>query len=276
MIEIDNKIKRKSLKPFSLGILKCDSVLSELSESFPDYDEMIRSMLFDIASMSSEKEAAENTRFNQFSCTSYDVVKEEYPKNIQAMDGYIISGSRHSVNEELAWIGKLKTFVGQLLKAEIPLIGICFGHQLIADVLGTPVTKSDKGWGVGVHSWQFLKKAEEQLGLKSLKKIERDSFSLVVSHQDQVTALPKGAELLAESSFCPIAMFSYGTKVLAMQGHPEFSKAYSMALLSLRLEQGILREGLRASAEKSYALTTDENFIGLAMAAFLRRAKNKP
>ena len=80
-----------------------------------------------------------------------------------------------------------------------------------------------------------------------------NDFSIIASHQDQVTKLPKGAELLAESDFCPYASFSFDKHILTFQGHPEFTKSYSKALLNLRrgvLGEVIFNEGMR-SLEKT-------------------------
>ena len=151
----------------------------------------------------------------------------ELPQNLEACDAYLITGSRFGVYEDHQWIRDLETLVRSLFAAAIPTIGICFGHQVIAQALGGQVEKSSKGWGVGVHTWK--------LGARPDWMNHSDEhFSMLVSHQDQVHALPENGKTLAQSEFCSIAAFQIGSTALGFQGHPEFSKAYSEAIMELR------------------------------------------
>lgn len=145
-----------------------------------------------------------------------------------AHDAYLITGSRRSVYDDRPWIPALADFVRQALDAGSRVIGICFGHQLIAHFFGGE-TAPAPGWAVGVHQSRVVADAP---WLEP--KLER--FGLLSSHQDQVIRLPEGAELLATNEFCPIAGFTLGDKVLTFQGHPEFRKPYSMDLMNMRRE----------------------------------------
>ena len=135
----------------------------------------------------------------------YDLTADNFPTDLHTCDGYVISGSRHSAYEDIPWITKAKDLVQKLYKEKIPVVGICFGHQLIAEELGGKVEQAkDKGWGVGVHSWPVTEK-EDWMGSKPLS-----SLSLRVSHQDQVTKMPPDGKLLVGSDFCPIAGYQVG------------------------------------------------------------------
>ena len=118
-------------------------------------------------------------------------------------------------------------FVLEAHQKKYPILGICFGHQIIARALGGMTEKAKQGWGAGVQSFR-------KTVTKSWLNPDLDKFSLLVFYQDQVTRLPKGAELIAESEFCPIASFRIANHILTFQGHPEFEKSYTKSLLELR------------------------------------------
>jgi len=174
-----------------------------------------------------------------------------YPDSDDECDAYLITGSRASVYEARAWIRDLQAYALILHRAKKKLVGICFGHQLIAAALGGKTEDSHKGWGVGVHTSKVVR--AQPFMTPALVQ-----FSLLVSHKDQVTLLPEGAELLATSDFCPNAMFSVDKHILAMQGHPEFCKAYASDLMESRSE--LLGEALQP-AIASLAVETDEKQV---------------
>jgi GMP synthase-like glutamine amidotransferase len=119
-------------------------------------------------------------------------------------------------------------WVQQCEQLQRPLAGICFGHQIIARAMGGKVEKSSAGWGLGVAKNTLI------AAPSWADPVEQDSLSILVSHQDQVTALPKQAKLLASSDFCPYFMFELGQHTFAIQGHPEFSSGYAEALVDKR------------------------------------------
>ena len=161
----------------------------------------------------------------------YDVREGQLPQSLDECQGYLITGSKCGVYEPLPWVRSLFDFIVRLHHAErVPLAGICFGHQAIAQALGGNVEKSDKGWGVGRQCWKICDD-------ESWIRPSVDNFCLQASHQDQITQLPEGAKLLATSDFCAVAMFSMGRHILAMQGHPEFDNKFSLALINMRQEQ---------------------------------------
>jgi GMP synthase-like glutamine amidotransferase len=159
--------------------------------------------------------------------SSFAALDSELPQNLEACDAYLITGSRFGVYEDHQWIRDLEALVRDLFAAAKPVIGICFGHQIIAQALGGQVGKSRKGWGVGVHTWKLDEKPDWM-------NHNDEHFSMLVSHQDQVHALPANGKTLAQSEFCSIAAFQIGSTALGFQGHPEFSKAYSEAIMELR------------------------------------------
>jgi GMP synthase-like glutamine amidotransferase len=138
-------------------------------------------------------------------------------------DAWITTGSRHSVNDDEPWIRHLEQFVRDVAKEQIPFVGVCFGHQLIAKALGGTVVKSDRGWGVGIKEVEV----KDSIGLGP-------SYRILNSHQDQIESLPPGAEILGWNEHCPVSMIGVGENMIGIQGHPEFEPAYSEALMESR------------------------------------------
>ena len=198
-----------------IGILRTDSVRPEFQGEFGDYPAMFRAML-----MAGADDVSIEFR-------DYDVQNGEYPAALDECDAYLITGSRHSVYEDQPWIHRLAEFVRELDDARHKLVGICFGHQLIAHALGGETRAADNGWAVGVQDTCVLAPAEWMLPY-------RETFGLLSSHKDQVVRLPDGAELFASTEFCPNSGFTIGDHILTFQGHPEFSKGYSRALMDMR------------------------------------------
>ncbi|MCG8382713.1 MAG: GMP synthase [Gammaproteobacteria bacterium] len=199
-----------------IGILQCDEVMPVFRSEFPDYPEMFERILLDVNP--------------SLTMTVYRVIDGVHPEDIDTCDAYIFTGSRYSVYEDTPWIGAAKVLVQRLYTRGKKMAGICFGHQLIAEALGGKVERSVNGWGIGVHTWTIRR----NLGLKTNNDVQ---LSLLVSHQDQVVQLPEHAELIASSGFCPIAAFQVGNTALCFQGHPEFTPAFSRALMEHRRER---------------------------------------
>lgn len=209
-----------------IGILQCDSVLEEFQAQFGDYPQMFITLF---------KQLDNNLQFQ-----IYDIRKKEYPHELNECDAYITTGSRLSVYENIDWLDEFKHFLRRINQGSQKLVAVCFAHQLVAEVFGGTTKKSDKGWGVGISTNQIISP-------KAWMTPYQTTLNIVVSHQDQVTSLPKQANILATSDFCPNFMFSYGENILAIQGHPEFTDEYSETLMKhrkekigkSRLEQGI-------------------------------------
>ncbi|WP_406828302.1 glutamine amidotransferase-related protein [Microbulbifer sp. ARAS458-1] len=198
-----------------IGVLKTDDVRPQLVDEFGEYPEMFAALL--------QREDP------SLEFVTYEVQHGQYPQDIDEVDAYLMTGSKTGVYDDQPWIAPLMAFVQELHHREKPTLGICFGHQLIAQALGGEARKSEKGWGVGVHSYEVQETPGWMLE-------PQENFSLLVSHQDQVVALPPKTKVIASSDFCPYAMLQVGEHMLTMQAHPEFTKPYSKGLMELRQE----------------------------------------
>lgn len=149
----------------------------------------------------------------------FPVYRTEVAPDPRDADAWILPGSANGVYEDLPWMRALRRFTQDIAGRSIPLLGICFGHQLMASALGGKVEKSVKGRGIGLHTYDLT--AEGQSVFPGFAKLR-----LLAAHQDQVVEPPPQATLLATSSFCTYAAFSYGKHMLSIQPHPEFTPAY--------------------------------------------------
>lgn len=194
----------------------------------------------------------------------FDTVHGQYPSSFDAYDAVLLTGSRADSFSQESWVLALRGKVQELLHAGKKLIGVCFGHQLIALCLGAPVGRAAQGWGSGRMPYQWLQPAWPTAH-------GRTEMALLASHQDQVAQLPPGATLLATSAFCPVAAFSVGDQVLCVQAHPEFVEDYSAYLLNKR--RSLLGEERYRCSVDSLALGHDGAWMASMMLAFIRGEK---
>ncbi len=183
---------------------------------------------------------------NSFSYASYNVAEGDIPTNSDECDAYLITGSPRGAYDVDPWIGQLSAFIQEAYQAGIKLVGICFGHQILAQALGGRVEMSDKGWGLGVKTFEISAPQPWMTGTST-------KCALNFVHQDQVIALPPEAQLLGGNEFCPNLFFTIKDQVLGLQGHPEFT-AEIMAQIFPELENDV------SSEELTTARISVENF----------------
>lgn len=181
-----------------IGILNCGHFAQRVGAPVRDYDTLYAEMLAG----------------HGFEFRCWHVVDMDFPDSIRDADGWLLGGSRHGVYDDLPFIEPLKDFVREAYKAGVPVAGVCFGHQLIAEALGGKVEKFDGGWGMGHTDYDF----------------EGETLTLNAFHQDQIVAPPPEARTVATSPFCKYAALAYKGPAYSVQAHPEFTEA-DMALL---------------------------------------------
>ena len=193
---------------------------------------------------------------------TYDADEGQLPAAPEDCDAYIVTGAAAGVYDGDPWIGQLLDFL-RAAKGRAKLVGVCFGHQAMAQAFGGEVIKSPKGWGIGEHDYRVAR-PEPWMDASA-------DFRLPASHQDQVVTLPPGAEVVAASDFTPFAALAWRDQpAISMQPHPEFAPAYACALIEAR--RGKLYADDEADrAIASFAGPDDRARVGGWINAFLRQ-----
>jgi GMP synthase-like glutamine amidotransferase len=197
----------------NVGLLACDEVAERFRHIAGGYQQMFERLL--------------SPHIPGLRVTRFDVQAGNVPADARACDAWITTGSRASVYDDTEWIRATARFVGKVADSDRPFVGICFGHQLLAQTLGAEVKRAPGGWGVGVLPMHVLRTQAWMTPACSTVRLQ-------YMHADQVTEPPDGATLLSEAPHCPVAMFQRGPRLLGIEAHPEFPAAYARALIEDR------------------------------------------
>jgi GMP synthase-like glutamine amidotransferase len=231
-----------------IGVLQCDELDADVRQRYGSHFDMVQRLL---------RPLDDNLDFKKYQAT-----RLELPQSVDECDAYIIPGSKFSVYDKLEWIRQLQQFVIMLHRQQKKMVGICFGHQLIAHTLGGKTEKFSGGWVVGIMSSRVC---DHQSWMQPQKK----TFSLAVTHQDQVSALPPAAEIYAENEQCAISGFKLGESIITFQGHPEFSHDYLKSIMERRHD--LMGERVYRQALNSINDTTDRELVGQWIVNFLKQ-----
>lgn len=224
-----------------IGILQTGQAPAPLRElGAPDYPDLFRHLLAG----------------RGFDFADWHVEGGEFPSSVHDAEAWLITGSRHGTYEDHPWIPRLEGFIRAARAAGVPMAGVCFGHQIMAQALGGRVEKFAGGWAVGPTEYRF----------------GDDTLVLNAWHQDQVTAPPPGARTIASNDFCTHAAFSYGDWGLSVQAHPEFDADFVQGLIEHR-GRGKVPDALLDAATAQADLPTDGARIADQLAAFFAKAR---
>lgn len=197
----------------NVAILEAGKPPEALIPRFGRYPDMFRTLLGD-----------------GFDYAAYDVGAGELPLDPAAHDAYVITGSPAGVYDPLPWIGDLLGFLRAAKGRK--MVGICFGHQAMAQAFGGHVEKSEKGWGIGLHNYPIVGRP------KWMNGDDAALVSVPASHQDQVVMQPPGTEVIASSLFTPYAGLAWQDRpAISFQFHPELSADFTKALLDSRRDR---------------------------------------
>lgn len=194
-----------------LNILLCDTFPGLLPDYIPSYESMFIKLFNGVRDD-----------------ITYEVVpvwQNVLPSDIKKDEIYLITGSNSSsYDTSIPWVVSLQEWIKKAYSQNAKMVGICFGHQIIALSLGGKVIKSPKGWGTGIRCSEI----SDSLLATVIKGQE---LRLLYNHHDQVTELPEGAIRLATSDFCENEAFTLGDNIVTFQGHPEYVPEYARHLI---------------------------------------------
>lgn len=197
------------MSQMKVGILETGSPPPPLQEEFGSYSAMVRALL---------------GAGHEF--TTFDVRKGELPARAESNDAYVITGSASGVYDGDPWIDAAKAFVREA-SGRSAMVGICFGHQLMAEAFGGKVIKSPRGWGIGLQRYEVQNRAAWMDDARSI--------AVPASHQDQIVELPADARVLGGNELTPYGIVEYPQRrAMSLQSHPEFTPEYAAALIVLR------------------------------------------
>ncbi|WP_295168948.1 type 1 glutamine amidotransferase [uncultured Paracoccus sp.] len=223
-----------------IGILQCGQSPAQLKRDLGDYPDMFVRLLAG----------------RGFEFTTWHVEGMEFPQDIHDADGWLLTGSRHGAYEDHAFIPPLEDFIRRVHDAGVPMVGICFGHQIIAQALGGTVVKHPGGWAVGAQDYDF----------------GGQPVTLNAWHQDQVVALPPGAQVAGRNAFCENAALIYGDRAFTVQAHPEFGDDFIQGLMDTRAK-GVVPDDLLAGAAARMGQADGASLLADRIEAFFKQPR---
>jgi GMP synthase (glutamine-hydrolysing) len=234
--------------PIRLGVLQTGRVPDEMAGEHADYDQLFVSLL----------------GANEFDYRHWAVLDGEFPDSTADADAWLITGSRFGAYEDHDWIPPLEDFIREVFKADQPMVGVCFGHQIIAQAMGGKVEKFAGGWSVGHVDYSLDKSV---FGVEEVTA--SDQTTLLAFHQDQVVEKPESATTVGSTDFCEHAALLYGNKALTIQPHPEFYSEFIGGLLGAR--RAILPDAIVETAAQALGQSVNREPMANTIRNFLKR-----
>lgn len=225
-----------------IGILECGPAPDALRPQYGDYPDFFERLL-----------AGRGLTFRR-----YRVMEMQFPGDVHECDGWLLTGSKFGAYEDHPFIRPLEEFIRNAYRADVPVVGICFGHQIMAQAMGGKVEKYAGGWTAGPTDYDF----------------EGERVTLNAWHQDQVTVKPEAAELAGTNATCPIAALRYGDRMYSVQAHPEFGQEFMDRLMEVR-GKGVVPDALLERARGRLGEHLDSALIADRIAAFFHDHKQR-
>jgi len=225
-----------------IGILQCGHTHGEVAEAHGDYDALFHRLFY-----------GQGLQFQ-----TWNVVDMEFPESTDAAEGWLLTGSRHGVYDPLPFIAPLEAFIREAHSARRPMVGIFFGHQVIAQALGGRVEKFAGGWQVGHR--RYTLEDGRQLALNAW-------------HQDQVLDPPQSSRTVGRTEGCAHAALLYGDHIYTLQPHPEIPDPVLDTYLTARWGAAGYPDGLFDEVKAAMGQPSHEAAMAAELARFLKEAR---
>ena len=195
-----------------------------------------------------------------YELATFDLAAGQMPLDLDECDAWIVSGSRHSVYEDVGWILQLADLVRRLDRERRKLVGICFGAQMIGHALGGEVAPAPQGWQVGLKE-VAVRQVEPWMTPVA------ESFQILHSNADQILRPPDRLRVLGSSDGVPVSMLAIGDHFIGFQGHPEFVPSYSAVLMEAR--RGQIPDAVVDAGLASLSNSPDTRLLATWIARFI-------
>ncbi|CAI7603051.1 unnamed protein product [Penicillium manginii] len=237
-----------------IAILECDTPVAPVVEKVGNYGVIFEALL--------KKGLVAANCDVDFEISKWNVVENPVYPNPNDIDAFLLSGSKHDAHSDETWVVSLTQYVyGIVQKHKKPVVGICFGHQIIARALGARVGRSDGGWEISVEEITLTDAGKDIFG--------QDKLYLQQMHRDVVHEVPEGCVNLGYSPRCAVQGLYMPARIWSIQAHPEFTEFIMSSVLKVRHESGVFNDEQYADGKSRAGKKTDGENLGREIVNFI-------
>lgn len=229
---------------FRLAILECEAPPAAVLEKYGTYGDIVKILL---------TSAFETDSLPNLEVLKWNIIQAESFPNLDAVDGILLTGSQYTAFDDDPWVSPLMEYIRLAHNARKPLVGFCYGHQIIARALGGTVIRNPVGWELAV----------EKVKLSSLgtKLFGRNELNIHQVHRDAVVETPRDVEVIGQSERCGVQISYQPGRLLSFQGHPEFNAFITTEEIEERRQQGKIDDDLYEEAMARVTLEHDGKLL---------------
>ncbi|KAL1953312.1 hypothetical protein VTO42DRAFT_3019 [Malbranchea cinnamomea] len=240
-------------RPLRIAVLECDVPLTQTRAKYGGYGGLFETLLRSAAETLNQPDIVHPQ--DGLEVTKWNIVDDDKYPSLDDVDGILLTGSKHTAFHNDLWILRLVEFTKKVLAQDrVRMVGICFGHQIIARALGAKLGSNEKGWEVAVRDVDLTEEGKKLFGLEKLR--------IQQMHRDIVYSLPPSTIPLGSSPLCEVQGMYSPRRFITVQGHPEFNEEIVREIIQVRRETGVFSQEVYEAGMETVANEHD----GLALA----------